>query len=522
MHSRVSLLVMFSFPRRAVAMMTLAIFGLSACSAGSTASQNSLVHESNDHSVTLGLTAPPSSLDFTTTSGAAIPQALMGNVYEGLVRVNQNGEVEPLLASSWEVSEDGTQYVFHLREGVRFSNGDAFTADTAKFSIDRVLSDAWTNGLKAQMSKVTNTRVIDTHTLEVTLAHRSNTWLWSMGTLIGAMMSPRGVSDLATKPVGTGPYEVDNWAVGTSLSFTSRGEYWGESPKNKRAVLRYFADAISLTNAVRSGDVDAVIGLQSPELLESIQRDGDLNINVGTTNGEVLLTMNHARAPFNDLRVRQAVMFGVDRQAIIDTTWEGYGIDTGGAPVPPTDPWYQKAEQYPFDPDRARQLMDEAGATGTKITISVPSLPYAATASEILYSQLRDIGFDVSIESTEFPSVWLAKVYKGHDYDMSVIAHTEARDIPNIFANPKYYLGYDDKKVQELIAQADTVDEADYVPTMKKAVTRILDQAAADNLFNLPNIVVTAKNVSGVPVNAVGDGLLLAAIAKEEPRKVTH
>ncbi|MDO5099900.1 MAG: ABC transporter substrate-binding protein [Corynebacterium sp.] len=508
-----------------LALLALCVPALSCCTAGSTASSGI----SADYAaapaggrplstVTVGTTAAPASLDFTTTAGAAIPQALMGNVYEGLVQIDQSGDIQPLLAKSWQVSDDGTEYTFALREDVRFSNGELFDAHSAKFSIDRVTSDAWSNGLKAQMAKVAATEVVDDYTLKVRLHSRSNTWLWSMGTLVGAMMSPTGVSELATKPVGTGPYEVAQWAVGTSLTLKAREEYWGQRPKNDTTVFRYFGDAISLTNAVRSGTIDAAIGLQSPELLDSLRADPQLQVEVGTTNGEVLLSMNNARAPFNDIRVRQAVLYGVDRQAIIDTTWEGYGTETGGTPVPPTDPWYTGTSDYTYDLPKAQRLLAEAGAVGTPITLSVPSLPYAQSAAEILYSQLRDIGFEVRIESTEFPAVWLAKVFKGKDYDMSLVAHVEPRDIPQLFANPDYYLGFNDPQVQELIAAADQAEESDYVGLMQQAVDRIMAQAGADTLFNLPMIIVANTNVSGIPRNSVSDGLAVAGITKLQPK----
>ncbi|MFI5505382.1 dipeptide ABC transporter substrate-binding protein [Corynebacterium kutscheri] len=494
-------------------MMTTAL--ISSCSAGHTASQSSEFSATDPASLVVGVSTAPASLDFTTTSGAAIGQALLGNIYETLVTTNQNGELVPGLAKSWHISEDGLRYTFFLNEGVRFSNNDPFNAESAKFSIDRVKSDAWTNGLKKGMDVVAETTVIDEYTLEVTLAQRSNAWLWSMTSPIGAMMSPGGVANLATTPIGTGPYVLNTWAQGVSLSLTRNEDYWSTPAATPRAVLRYFSDAISLANAVRSGDIDIAFALQSPELIDSLSSVNGLVIDVGTTNGEVLLSMNNKRAPFNDLRVRQAVMYGVDRQAIIDTTWEGYGVDTGGTPVPPTDAWYSGKSQYDFNPERARELMVEAGAMGTPITISVPSLPYAQNASEILYSQLEDIGFKVTIESTEFPAVWIAKVLRGHDYDMSVIAHVEARDIAHLFANPDYYLGYDSATFREALAQADTAPEAQYVEKMRAAIDIVMDEAAADTLYNLPNIVVHRDTITEVPVNANSDGLRLAQIEKK-------
>ncbi|MDO4685411.1 MAG: ABC transporter substrate-binding protein [Corynebacterium sp.] len=483
---------------------------LSACSAGETVTRVGRIADEN--TVVVAVSAAPASLDFTTTSGAAIPQALMGNVYEGLVKINGEGEVEPLLATSWKVSADRLTYTFYLREGVTFSNGSPFNAESAKFSIDRVRSEEWKNGLKKQMDVVAETQVVDSHTLEVKLQRPSNRWLWSMGTLTGAMMSPDGVGELATKPVGTGPYTVDQWIAGQSLSFSARDDYWGDKPANDAAAIRYIGDAVGATNALRTGDVDVVYAMQSPELLDTLS---NYKIDRGTTNGEVLLSMNNKRAPFDDVRVRQAVMYAIDRQAVIDTAWAGQGIDTGGAPVPPTDPWYEPSERYPYDPEKARQLIREAGAEGRRIVLSVPSLAYATSASEIVVSQLRDVGLDVVIESTEFPAVWLSKVHKAHDYDMSLIMHVEARDLPNLFGNPDYYLGFDSETVRQALESADAGAPDQQVEHMRRAVDGIMEEAGAATLFNFPNIVVSSPNIAGVQANVVSEGLPLATLRKE-------
>lgn len=518
-------LPMFSrHPGCPLAALLLALFPLVAgCSAGSTALSGTPRGGDAHATVVLAANAAPASLDFTTTSGAAIPQALMGNVYETLVTIDSSGQIQPGLAHEWEVSPDGTSYTFHLRPGVRFSNGDAFDAHTAKFSLDRVLSPAWTNGLKAQMNPVASAVALDDLTLRVRLHHPSAAWLWNMGTLVGAMMSPRGVENLATEPVGTGPYAVENWAVGSALRLRAREDYWGEAPANTTAEIRYFPDAISATNALESGDVDVLWGLQNPELLDPLRARGQWNIDVGTTNGEVLLSMNNRRAPFDRVEVRQAVMHAIDRQAVINTVWDGYGTDTGGIPVPPTDPWYDPSRRYPFDPERARELLRAAGYTTDghdprlAVTITVPALPYAQTTSELLYSQLRDVGFQVTLESAEFPAVWLAQVLKGHDYDMSLIAHVEPRDIPTLFGNPDYYLGFDSPRTRALIdaAEASGDDPEEGTRLMTQAVDSLMEEAAADTLMNFPNIVVSHPGIGGIDPTTVVDSLPLSHLSKE-------
>ncbi|GAA3521618.1 ABC transporter substrate-binding protein [Corynebacterium pilbarense] len=437
-------------------------------------------------------------MDFTTTGGAAAPQALVGNVYETLVRIDASGTPVPHLAE--RVERDGGVFTFHLRDGVTFADGTPFTADDAAFSIHYVQNE-WTNGLKAQMDPVTHVEVVDERTLRVTVEGgdaAEDAWLWSMGTLTGAMMTPAGVDKLATAPLGTGPYTVKRFDVGEAIEFDAREDYWGGDVAHD-GLIRYFDDPVSAVNALRVGDADVVWGMQAPQLIDTLPED--IRVEVGTTNGEVLLSMNNTRAPFDDPDVRRAVAYAVDRAAVNEVVYNGLGTDTGGAPVPPTDPWYPGRDFYPFDPDKARELL---AGRAPDITITVPNRPYAQEASELIYSQLRDVGFRVRLETVEFPAVWLNQVLKGHDYQASLVSHVEPRDVPMLFGNPEYYLGYDNAVVRERIAAGD----------MAGAVEQIMDDAAALTLTNAPNIVLYAPGVSGLDPNVVTDSLPLNEVEK--------
>lgn len=448
--------------------------------------------------VVVAASGAPAGLDFTTTGGAAAPQALVGNVYETLVRIDASGAPVPHLAE--RVERDGGTFTFHLRDSVTFANGKPFTADDAAFSIHYVQNE-WTNGLKAQMDPVTDVEVVDERTLRVTVeggTAAEDAWLWSMGTLTGAMMTPAGVDKLATAPLGTGPYTVKRFDVGEAIEFDAREDYWGGDVA-RDGLIRYFDDPVSAVNALRVGDADVVWGMQAPQLIDTLPED--IRVEVGTTNGEVLLSMNNTRAPFDDPDVRRAVAYAVDRAAVNEVVYNGLATDTGGAPVPPTDPWYPGRDFYPFDPDKARELL--AGRT-PEITITVPNRPYAQEASELIYSQLRDVGFRVRLETVEFPAVWLNQVLKGHDYQASLVAHVEPRDVPMLFGNPDYYLGYDNAVVRERIAAGD----------MAGAVEQIMDDAAALTLANAPNIVLYAPGVSGLDPNVVTDSLPLNEVEK--------
>lgn len=500
---------------------------LAGCSAGHTANY---ARPGSTDAIVVAATSAASSLDFTNTGGSAAPGALLTDVYETLVRIDDDGAVVPHLATSWQVSDDRTEYIFQLREGVNFSDGSPFTAETAAFSIGYVQTE-WTNGLKSGMDVVAEAEALDEYTLRVQLKHPDSQWLWSMGTTIGAMMSPSGVDALATDPVGTGPLTVESFATGESIRFVPRQDYWGE-PAQSPVEVRYFSDAISSINALQSGQVDLVWAMQAPELLDAL--DEDINVDIGTTNGELIFSMNNQAAPFDDPLVRRAAAFAIDRAAANEVVFSGHATDTAGAPVSPTDPWFDEVVRraahtnsggsassannsggfYPHNPERARELLAESSYDGQLVTLTVPSLPYATLLAELLYSQLREVGFQVAVETVEFPAVWLNQVHGAADYQASIIAHLEARDTEHMFGNPDYYLGYDNARVRELFDAAGRSD--DPAAEMSAAIAQIMDDAGALTIANLPNIVPSDPAISGIQPTMVTDAINLSSLREAQ------
>ncbi|WP_325090956.1 ABC transporter substrate-binding protein, partial [Leucobacter sp. M11] len=488
---------------------------LTACSAGSadpTGSSGSGGDGGNDP-VTVALTGEPTNLDFTTTAGSAIPQAVMSNIYEGLVEIDQQGEIQPLLAESWTVSEDRKTYTFTLQEGVTFSNGEPFTADDVKFSLERVSSDAWTSSLKAKMDVVESVTVVSDTEVTVALSQPSNAWLFNLGTPVGAMFDESGVADLANDPIGTGPYVLDEWKRGDSIVLSTRDDYWGEAPAVSGVTLKYFADAVATTNALKTGDVDVVYNMQVPELVDSFASDDAFQVLEGTSSGEVSLSLNNKAAPFDDVRVRQAVLYAIDEQAIIDTAWNGFG-SVVATYATPTDPYYEDlTDVYAHDPAKAKALLKEAGQENLSIEFTVPTRPYADAVSEIVVSQLKDVGITATIKSAEFPAVWIDEVFTKHDYQMTTVLAVEARDILTVFNNPDYYIGYDNSTIAPIAEAADQADEAGYLSGMKEIAKQIVDDAASGVLFLFPNIVVAKAELTGVPENAIIEALDLTNLA---------
>lgn len=469
--------------------------------------------QGEEEAVVIGFAAEPLTLDFTTTDGAAIPEAMLVNVYEGLVKIDQDGEIVPALASDWEVSEDGTQYTFTLVEGATFSNGDEFDADDVKFSIERVQSDDWTISLKSAMDVVESVEVVSPTEVVVTLSEPSNDWLYRMTTRIGAMFSTDGVDDLANTPVGTGPYEVSEFVRGDRLEFERRDDYWGDAPAYDQVTFRYFDDGNSLNNALLGDDIDVVATVQAPEAMSQFEGD-EYQVIEGTSQGEVVLSMNNTNPPLDDVRVRQAIRYAIDNEAVRATAWAGYGSMIGSM-VPPTDPWYEDlTEMYPLDQQAATDLLEEAGATDITLDFKVPNLPYAVAAAQTVQSNLAEVGITAEIETQEFPAVWLEDVLTNQDYHMSVIAHVEPRDI-GLFANPDYYFQYDSPEVQQLLAEADTGTVDEQVSKTAEAARIISEDAAAEFLFLAPNLLVANQSVTGLPENRVGEAFDLTTLSPQ-------
>nr|WP_238355835.1 ABC transporter substrate-binding protein [Kribbella sandramycini] len=488
------------------------MLALTACSAGSSTSGGSSSGSGADQALSLGLVAEPASLDFTTTDGAAIPQALLGNVYETLVKQDDSGKIVPSLAKSWTVSPDRKVYTFDLVDNAKFTNDKPFTAADAVFSINRVKT-GWTTSLKAAMDVVQDAKALSPTQLQVTLAKPSNGWLFRMTTRIGAMFSETGVAKLATEPVGTGAYKFSKWNRGDSIVLQRNDAYWGTKPFFQQITLKYFKDPTALNNALLTGTINVITTVQAPEALSQFTGNSKYQVLEGTTNGEVLLSFNNSKPVFRDIRTRQAIRQAIDHKALLDTCFAGRGKLIGSM-VPPTDPWYEDLTAVaPYDVAKAKSLLQASGAAGATLRLRLPTLPYATSCGQVVKSQLEQAGLKVQIDQLEFPAAWLSTVFKNVDYDMSIIAHVEPRDLGAVFS-PTYYTRYNDPELQKDLAAADAGDEAVQVDNMKKAARRLSEQAAGDWLFLLPNLIVADQNLTGLPQNAITENFDLSRLAR--------
>ncbi|MFN6977693.1 MAG: ABC transporter substrate-binding protein, partial [Gemmobacter sp.] len=375
--------------------------------------------------IAIGMQQEPTTLDPTTDATASIGGMLMQNVYEGLTTVDESGTVLPQLARSWTVSDDGLTYTFSLVEGVRFHDGTTFDAEDVLFSYNRGRAEDGTNPRKQTFAAITDMSAPDP------LKAPSAFFLFDLAQPSAAIVAPETVETNKTAPVGTGPFKFDSWTRGDRLRLAKNPDHRDAASVALDVVeFRFIADPAAATAALMAGELDAFPGFPAPEILPQFQADPRFRVNIGSTEGEVILALNNGRAPFSDIRARRAVSHAIDREAIIDGAMYGQAVPIGSF-YPPHGPAYvDLTGAYPHDTARARALFEEAGLIGTTLTLRVPPFPYATRSAEIVQAQLGAAGVEVKVEGVEW-GFWLEEVFRNRNYDMTIIAHTSPNDLGN-------------------------------------------------------------------------------------------
>ncbi len=453
--------------------------------------------------ITVGVQLEPPILDPTANPSAAIYQILYGNVFEGLVQFAADGSVLPRLASSWEIMDGGLTYVFHLVHGVRFHDGSAFDAAAAKFSLDRALAPGSTNPQKSRLAKIRAVEALDPLTLRIRLAQRSGGLLASLAWGAFVMVSPGSAATNAVRPVGTGPFRFAEWRRGDSISLARNADYWGRRAESSEVAFKFISEPTAAYAALMAGDVDAFAGYPAPESFGQFAADPRFAVLTGTTEMETVLALNERVAPLDDLRVRRAICYALDRRSIIDGAMYGYGTPIGSH-FPPHNPAYvDLTGLYPHDPSKARSLLAAAGYPhGFSVTLKLPPPSYARRSGEIVAAELAQAGIRVRMENLEWAQ-WLDQVFTRHDFDMSIVGHAEPMDY-DIYARDDYYFGYSSEEFKALIAALDdTLEDASRRELLQRIQRKLAEDAVNGFLFQYPRLDVWNAHLLGLRFDAV-------------------
>ena len=452
--------------------------------------------------ITLGIALEPPHLDPTAAAAAAVDEIVYANVFEGLTRINRNGEVKPALAESWSVSEDGKTYLFKLHTGVKYHDGTDFNADDVKFSLDRARDEKSANAQKGLFKAIESVEVVDAATIKITLSSPAGNFLFNMGWGDAVIVAPESAEGNKTNPIGTGPYKFSKWSKGSSVELVKNDAYWGKPVAINKAIFRIIPDAAAAVTSMLAGDVDGFPNFPSPEAIPQFQADPRFTVVIGSTEGETVLSTNNKKPPFDDIRVRQAIAHAIDRKAIIDGAMFGQGTPIGSHFAPHHPAYVDLVNTYPRDLEKAKSLLAEAGfPNGFKATIKLPPPTYARRGGEIIAASLREIGIDLEIIPVEW-GVWLDQAFKKKDYDLTIVSHTEPQDI-GIYANPEYYFQYDNAEFQAIINKLNvTADRDARYALMGEAQRKLSADAVNGFLFQLAKTGVWSADLEGLWENS--------------------
>ena len=483
-----------------VLLMTLLGTVLSGCGDGSAAETQKSRADTNE--LVVGIAQDlDDSLDPHKTVKAGTRE-VMFNVFEGLMKPTPDGDLTPAIAEKYEVSEDRRTYTFHLREGVQFHNGETVTAEDVVYSIQRCAAATETGIVQVEaFSVIQSIETPDDKTVAITISEPSNEFISYMTTAI----LPADYDKQDTDPVGTGPFKFVSRTAQDSVVLEKFDGYWGTPAQLDKVTLKIMENADSLMMSLQSGAIDLCAHLTSTQVA---QLEKDFNVAEGTMNLVQAMYLNNAVAPFDDVRVRQALCYAVDKQEIIDLAFDGYGSPIGSSMYPAFGKYFDDSltNYYTRDVEKAKALLAEAGyPDGFDMTITVPSnyKPHMDTA-EVLVQQLAQIGVNATIEPIEWES-WVSDVYAGRQFQSTVVgvdaSTMTARALLERFTSDygKNFINYNNAEYDALFQQTLTAyDDAEQTAIYKQMLANLTENAANAYIQDLADLVAVRKGVEGV------------------------
>ncbi len=427
---------------------------------------------------------------------------VMFNVFEGLMKPTPDGDLTPAIAENYTVSEDHKTYTFTLREGVKFHNGDTVTAEDVVYSINRCAAATETGIVQVEaFSVIEAVEAVDERTVTITISEPSNEFISYLTTAV----LPADYTEQDTAPVGTGPFRFVSRTAQDSIVLERFEDYWGTPAQLDKVTLKIIENADSLMMSLQSGAIDLCSHLTSTQV---DQLGDDFTVAEGTMNLVQALYLNNAVAPFDDVRVRQALSYAVDKQGIIDLAFDGYGSPIGSSMYPAFGKYFDEdlTDYYEYNPEKAKELLAQAGyPDGFEMTITVPSnyKPHMDTA-EVLVQQLAAVGVTATILPVEWES-WVSDTYTGRQFQSTVVgvdaANMTARALLERFTSTygSNFINYNSANYDALFQQAlATYDDAEQTALYKAMERDLTENAANVYIQDLADLVAVRQGLEGV------------------------
>jgi peptide/nickel transport system substrate-binding protein len=451
------------------------------------------------------ISGEPDQLDPHLTTAYPSFQVLE-NVYDTLVQPDAELQFEPALAESWEESDDQLTWTFQLREGVTFHNGRELTADDVVFSYERIMEEGANAFRFANVESVT---APDDLTVEIAVSQPTPNLLANIGAFKGMAIVPSEIVEdgtIGSEPVGTGPFRFVAFSQGSSITLEANPDYWGEGPHVEGVEYRFISEGtVALTN-LQTGEVDWTDNIP-PQDVEALLGSDDVTAEAVPGNDYWYVAFNLERPPFDDVEVRRALAFGFDREAV--TQAAQFDAATPNQTAIPEDSFFASDHApFAYDPDRARTMLEEAGAEDLEIDLIVTNeFEETIAAAQVLESNWSDIGVDTNIRILDF-SAWLDEQEQGN-FDAFLLGW-----LGNIDPDDFYYAqhhstggfnfhGYANDEVDQLLddARAET-DEDARKDLYDQAVEIIVDEVSYAYLYNPDIVQAWGPRLTGYEVRA--------------------
>ncbi len=459
------------------------------------------VAQNRGGSLTVAILAEPPALDPTTTASAEIARILYDNVLQGLVKLNAKGEIVPALAEGWRASASGLTYTFSLRKNVKFHDGSSFTAEDVVFKFNRAKDPKSGHRHPEYYRDITTVSARDPYTVVFTLKQPNQDFLFNLAA-IESTIGPKGRLDQQkTQPIGTGPFKFAAWDRGVGVRLERfDGYYDPRLPYLDKVTFRFLPDPNAQIAALKAGDIDAIGYGVTPENALALQKDANFKVVQGTSTAEITVGMNNSKPPFNDIRVRKAMQYAVNRDELLQSVMLGFGTKIGSHRSPAETCYEDQSGMYKYDPEQAKKLLAEAGygpGNPLKFTFSLAApYPYEKRIGEAMAAQFERAGIQAKLEVVEW-STWINRIFLGGDYQMTIIGHSEPNDI-GVYTNPKYYFKYNSPEFNKLFTQyLRTNDPKKACETMKQLQRKLAEDAVNIWVLNGPFIAALKKNVMG-------------------------
>ena len=433
-------------------------------------------------------------------STSAGKREIFFNIFEGLVKADPEGNFVPALAESYEISDDAKTFTFHLRNGVKFHNGSVMTAEDVIFTLDKCRGAESGVPLLSAYGEIESVTAPDDKTVVVTLKAPNIEYLAYLNTAI----IPHDYADQDTFPIGTGPYKFKSRSVQENIVLEKFADYWGEPGYLDEVTFRIIENTDALVMALRSGSVDMSVH----RVASDVKDIGDeYELLESPTNLIQALYLNNAVEPLNKLEVRQALNYAVNVEDVMLMINDGLGTPIGSSIYPAFGKYFmpELADAYPFDQEKAKSLLKEAGyPDGFPLTITVPSnYVVHVNAAQVIAEQLKAVGIDAKINLVEW-ATWLSEVYQGRNFEATVVgfdaSFLTARALLErwISDNGKNMINFNDPEYDRVLKEAFAATSDEEQTALYKQAEKILSDDAANVYLMDPNdLTVINKKLSG-------------------------